>query len=206
LKQRAGELLSRAQVHKHNDRAIQIANNCKRYISDNFYESISHDSCSICYQSVGEIIEARFICGHLFCIDCVIRSISYAKKCPLCNEYIGIRDVIITRESINGYQSNLVDFFKKIYHNTFVITNIDNISVIQDHVDSNILVENINKWHESIRCPRFSDVKYIIFLTTKRKTISRKDSKCFMRARQYFKLFDHKPEIIEIELSFQKNN
>lgn len=40
--------------------------------------------CSICLRNVVDRTPRVTLCGHLFCNDCIIRTINHHKKCPTC--------------------------------------------------------------------------------------------------------------------------
>lgn len=106
-----------------NDKTINT--NYGRYISENFYK-INFDGCPICYSCNFKNI-VQLICGHYFCIKCIINSLVYVKKCPMCNEFIDLSKMAIIEESVKDYNSNIISYIKNLDNNTLLIT--DNIDI-----------------------------------------------------------------------------
>lgn len=64
--------------------------------------------CPICYDL---LIPTKLICGHVICLECIIKTLAYSNYCPICKHYIIIPQICIIQEN---YTSPLFDFFKNL--------------------------------------------------------------------------------------------
>ena len=79
--------------------------------------------CSICYEEIGEKNYTITNCNHIFCNNCLFRSLNLSQNCPYCREPIFNFDNRIknlTRNDIDNLESESEDFrnqvsFKLIY-------------------------------------------------------------------------------------------
>ena len=50
--------------------------------------------CNICYEQIPNKI-AVTKCGHIFCVDCILKSLKYRKKCPICRISLYFEDYAV---------------------------------------------------------------------------------------------------------------
>ena len=51
------------------------------------------NECSICCSNINNNEVCLTKCGHLFCYDCIYKSIDYNNKCPTCREKLNIEEL-----------------------------------------------------------------------------------------------------------------
>lgn len=49
--------------------------------------------CAICLENINDQSVSNVPCGHLFCTDCITRTINVRKMCPTCNTAVELNDV-----------------------------------------------------------------------------------------------------------------
>lgn len=135
-----------------------ILTNHNRYLKEETYE-LEDNGCPVCYSDTN-YSKIKLICGHSFCLDCIINAISNAKKCPICNEHADIDKLCIIKESLNNYDSNFINYFKNL-SNAVVITNMKCLYYISKKYEI-IDLTNINK----INNFSFMNITKIIIFTT----------------------------------------
>ena len=92
-------------------------------------------NCPICMDkiNINSIIITK--CGHLYCMDCIMKSLSVKNNCPICRESIQEETdyIIIHFHNINEYKTLKKEIIQQSENN-----NQDDISIIQNSIRRNI--------------------------------------------------------------------
>jgi hypothetical protein len=106
--------------------------NYTRYLSDDNYfrDNADKTTCPICYEpftlisttSSPDIIKVNLICDHHICMECMVRSLTNNNECPICREHITINELVIVRETISNYSSDLTSFFQNMDTYTVILS------------------------------------------------------------------------------------
>ncbi|QGR54041.1 ring domain-containing protein [Moumouvirus maliensis] len=161
----------------------KIVSNYTRYNKNKYYEK-SEETCPICY-SEEEIIKTKLICGHDVCLECIMNILPNSKSCPICNEYINLKKMVIVSDD---KESDLMNYLQNINSNTLILTNIPiDINPIFNKVNIiNFTRKNVHK-----NLLKMKKIKQIIILTTPIKYMTNKDLLLLDKIIGYFLLFNN---------------
>jgi hypothetical protein len=119
------QLIRKIDKFKEYENKIKYYKNILHYINKTHIHS---KYCSICLTNINKLIVT--VCGHFFCLNCILEWSKYNNKCPECRTIYNINNLYyITNNNdylnINDYPNNyLISLFgKKI---TLIINNINN--------------------------------------------------------------------------------
>ena len=76
-------------------------------ILDKINNMDKEETCSICHDIIQNM--ALTECGHIFCKECLMTSLSYANKCPMCNKKDVAKNVYVMELGKNKVKDKLVD-------------------------------------------------------------------------------------------------
>ncbi|MEM0354042.1 MAG: RING finger domain-containing protein [Thermoplasmata archaeon] len=108
-------------IRKKREKMENILSNYKRYLR--FENTDFQFRCPICYDS-SDLVQTRLICGHHICLDCILDVLARKNECPICKEFISIRQIAIIEESIPNYQPNISKIIRCPGKDTIILTNI----------------------------------------------------------------------------------
>lgn len=168
-------------------------NMISRYLETNYDTG---EKCGICYEEKCTN-ETKLICGHSYCLDCILNSIAYKKECPLCRETISVKDMVIIKDNTDKYHSHWLELLRKADKNTIIVTDIDAIGkkvvskgkVINIHDNAFAKVTNLQKANN------------VLLLTTKPR--NKKTYRQLMRLVAYINLFNNPPKLKQISIAFE---
>ena len=81
--------------------------------------------CTVCGTS--EATFSKLVCGHVFCVECIIDSLALANKCPNCRDYANISKLVITHDE----QSVFRNYISNLSAGTVIVTDIPVLSNIE---------------------------------------------------------------------------
>jgi len=106
--------------------------NYHRYLTDT--TNILATSCPICYEpfDTNEVQLIKLICGHDVCFECMIHSLTNNNECPICREFITIDKMVIVKETISEYTSNLMEYITNNMGDV-IVTDLQTINNLSFH-------------------------------------------------------------------------
>lgn len=134
-------------IKKNKNKNITKIENYKRYLlNDKPY--MVHDQCPICYEPFIDtnIIQTILVCNHSVCMECMIHAMTNNNECPICREHITVNELVIVKNTINNYSSELVNLCTTMEPNTIILTEFTafkNIIYWSDLVDKNNIISKI---------------------------------------------------------------
>uniref|UniRef100_A0A6C0CAJ5 RING-type domain-containing protein n=1 Tax=viral metagenome TaxID=1070528 RepID=A0A6C0CAJ5_9ZZZZ len=184
--------------------------NYTRYLSDKHYfvDNADKTTCPICYEpftsgtkSVGtDIIKVNLICDHHICMECMVRSLTNNNECPICREHITVSEMVIVKETISNYSSELVNFFRNMNRYTVILSE---FSAIENVVH--------NFYDKPSDAPKFFDLRDKMVMSKIRK-LSKVNNVYVITSNNvtqhkyvtnyvgYFNSFNTKPNVIQINI------
>ncbi|MEM3062061.1 MAG: RING finger domain-containing protein [Nitrososphaerota archaeon] len=123
------------------DKVEKAISNYERYLL--FGSAELPFRCPICYES-SDLIQVQLICGHHICLDCILDTLARKNECPICKEFVSIRQVAIIEESIPNYQPNISRFIKYPGEDTIILTDLNFGDVLRKKQSKVINVERGN--------------------------------------------------------------
>jgi hypothetical protein len=177
--------------------ANQRIRNYQSYIDKNVYVSLDDKNCPICY-SHENLIMTKLICGHNVCLECIINSLAYSNRCPMCNEYVTLDKISVVLETIPNYSSNIIKYIKNISTPTVILTNMDGLNNISSKV---VKIINLMEPDVVTKILKYSNFRNVIIATTPKKTISKNIKNELEQIIGYFRLLDNKPSIVRIVIT-----
>ncbi|BCS83275.1 putative ring finger protein [Cotonvirus japonicus] len=135
--------------------------NREKYLTKGFYDAYTEEKCPVCYSD--DMINTKLICGHNVCLECTLNILPNTKSCPLCAESININKMVIIRDSIPEYTSNIVKFFDKIHNNNTII--VSDLFELSNLLQKNLNILNINDFYIVEKIFSYHDIEKIIIVT-----------------------------------------
>ena len=170
----ADNIYSTATLDKFSKIEAGILNTYFNLINQIGLKSDIHDAyfnennlCPICYDTDNPI-QTVLVCGHQFCFDCVLRSLSKSLECPICRKQCSITNIRIFPE---------LDIVDGMISNLKMILSRESVGLITD-------IPWLNSYFEKniIDCNNITDLLII------EKNISR----CTKQIINYFNLYGNK--------------
>lgn len=118
-------------------------------IIPNIYRN-ENNLCPICYDADNPIQTILFGCGHQFCFDCIIQSLSKSFECPICRKYCDIKNIFIFPSLANIPHGIMSYLNSKINSTTQLITQIpffEKYKTNNDHISQIIVLEKNISMH-----------------------------------------------------------
>lgn len=132
-------------------------NECEKYILHNLPKNLSYDiidelymvdsqikisefECPICTDIINEKLICKTICGHMYCIKCLILSLQERNQCPICRCHITINDIKINKFGYSSKIEAIIAQIKKIPKKMKTMIYIKNMTLIKNIY--NTLIEN----------------------------------------------------------------
>lgn len=184
-------------LDKRKNKINQKIKNHQRYLDNKVYNILDNESCCICY-SFDNLTKVKFICGHCICLECSLNTLANSNKCPLCNEHINTNKLVIVKESIDNYYSDLNNFIYNFSTNNLLLTNIDMVTNIMKLYGKNNNVININKCNISNKVNKNPRINEIYILTTPFELMNKNMYNDLINIVGYFNALDIKPTIKKI--------
>lgn len=139
--------------------------NYERYNSKCVYSLENESQCPICY-SEDMVDKCKLICGHTYCLECMINAMAMSNSCPICKEYVTMQKICVIKESIKDYESDLVRYFASLTNTTLIITNINSFCNIKYNLNCDLRVININSENLSDKIKRNDNVEQVLLVGT----------------------------------------
>lgn len=168
-----------------------IISNYKRYSDGTIYQNLDDKDCPICYSDDDDIPKCKLICGHTFCIECIFNVLSKHTKCPVCNEFITYKQLVIIKESIAENSSELVSYLSNMSENMALLTDMD----IFDNLVYPFHVININSPSAFITIKNIMSIDHLVILISSKINIAEK-------IVNYYGLLNTKIQFSKINLIF----
>lgn len=71
----------------------------------------NNPTCIICYNPLSLSNKCTTVCGHRFCLSCLLTRSSNRKKCPYCNKSLTLTNDIHMNNEESQLQPNLVNLY-----------------------------------------------------------------------------------------------
>lgn len=162
---------------------------------------LTNTSCPICYEEQF-IYEVKLVCGHSYCLECLISSLSNKNECPCCREFITLEKIAIINYNNLGKQMKLNSLLKSMNETDVIITDLKcfNNIFIMNELKCDII--NINSTNIFQQINNLTKIKNVYLLVDNNLDISDKKYSELFKLIGYFKLYNNGPHIHRIVIDF----
>lgn len=108
-----------------NDDIKKLVTRYQKYGKKEIYDEFDNKCCSICYDDFNDndCIKTKLVCGHDYCLNCIIKALTQNNECPICKEYINCGKLAILRK-----ENLLKSILENVSTDTLVLTDLNCIS------------------------------------------------------------------------------
>jgi hypothetical protein len=145
--------------------------------------------CKICYCDINvdsDDISVITYCGHVYCVECLIKSILIKNECPICRSHLILAKCNVFSNNDDNLLESLRDLDDNM--NMIVITDYEKIESLNIFLSCKVLTDKTLY----LLLNYINQIDKVIFITS--------NNAKYYRIIDYFNSFEYPPEIVLIDL------